>query len=198
MQHVVNVKTKSDLTYSAQPELIEARYCEPARIRQEEDISKLVECMALNSASSSEEEESEASEVDSFLIEEGASGSPSEGEPEPEFLLSRPPGPAHSPPQAAEPVDPETQARLEALLEAAGISRLTGESKQLADPDVLKRLTSSVSSALDEAAAALTRMRSEPAVQQPDTGRSLVAACSQGDIGRVRRLLDEVAKVFSD
>ena len=28
--------------------------------------------------------------------------------------------------------------------------------------------------------------------------RSLVAACSQGDIGRVRRLLDEVAKVFSD
>ena len=27
------------------------------------------------------------------------------------------------------------------------------------------------SSALDEAAAALTRMRSEPAVQQPDTGR---------------------------
>ena len=34
MQHVVNVKTKSDLTYSAQPELIEARYCEPARIRQ--------------------------------------------------------------------------------------------------------------------------------------------------------------------
>ena len=28
---------------------------------------------------------------------------------EPEFLLSRPPGPAHSPPQAAEPVDPETQ-----------------------------------------------------------------------------------------
>ena len=30
---------------------------------QEEDISKLVECMALNSASSSEEEESEASEV---------------------------------------------------------------------------------------------------------------------------------------
>ena len=30
---------------------------------QEEDITKLVECMALNSASTSEEEESEASEV---------------------------------------------------------------------------------------------------------------------------------------
>ena len=44
------------------------------------------------------------------------------------------------------------------------------------------------SSALDEAAAALTRMRAEPA---QDSGRSLVAACSEGDIGRVRRLLDE-------
>ena len=38
---------------------------------QDEDLSALVECMALNSASTSEEEESEASEVDSFLIEEG-------------------------------------------------------------------------------------------------------------------------------
>ena len=44
------------------------------------------------------------------------------------------------------------------------------------------------SSALDEAAAALTRMRADPAAE---TGRSLVAACSEGDIGRVRRLLDE-------
>eukprot|EP00092_Neocalanus_flemingeri_P106095 GFUD01136081.1.p1 GENE.GFUD01136081.1~~GFUD01136081.1.p1 ORF type:complete len:2869 (+),score=812.68 GFUD01136081.1:304-8910(+) len=209
MQHVLNLKTKTD-PYKTQSELIENHFsCENSRSRQEEDITKLVECMALNSASTSEEEESEVSEVDSFLIEEGASGSGSEAEPEPEFLLSRAPPHSpepeflgrprpplncapHSPPPGAparpsEPVDPETQARLEALLEAAGISRLTGESKQLADPDVLKRLTSSVSSALDEAAAALTRMRSEPA---PD-GRSLVAACSEGDIGRVRRLLDE-------
>ena len=36
----------------------------------------------------------------------------------------------------AHPVDPETQARLEALLEAAGIGKLSGESKQLADPEV--------------------------------------------------------------
>ena len=36
------------------------------------------------------------------------------------------------------------------------------------------------SSALDEAAAALTRMRADPAAE---TGRSLVAACSEGDIG---------------
>ena len=35
------------------------------------------------------------------------------------------------------PVDPETQARLEALLEAAGIGKLTGETKQLTDPEVL-------------------------------------------------------------
>jgi len=200
MQHVHLSKGKTKTATNKASELIENHYCDN-RIRQEEDITKLVECMALNSATTSEEEESEVSEVDSFLIEEGVSGSGSEADPlEPEFLLSRAPphspdpegrlGPV-SPPgrlQASDPVDPETQARLEALLEAAGISRLTGENKQLADPDVLKRLTSSVSSALDEAAAALTRMRSEPA---PDTGRSLVAACSEGDIGRVRRLLDE-------
>jgi hypothetical protein len=35
------------------------------------------------------------------------------------------------------------KARLEALLEAAGISKLA-ERKELADPDVIKRLTSSV------------------------------------------------------
>ena len=34
-------------------------------------------------------------------------------------------------------VDPETQARLEALLEAAGIANLGGESKQLTDPEVI-------------------------------------------------------------
>ena len=82
MQNVLNVKTKTDYaatTNPPPPELVESRYCEPPRIRQvgisargnvqlvsdlqEEDITKLVECMALNSASTSEEEESEASEV---------------------------------------------------------------------------------------------------------------------------------------
>lgn len=87
-------------------------------------------------------------------------------------------------------IDPDTQARIEALLEAAGnikrnlkyhhylnllsmtnlflsltslgIGKLTGgDSKRLGDQEVLSRLTSSVSCALDEAAAALTRMRSE-------------------------------------
>ena len=40
------------------------------------------------------------------------------------------------------PVDPETQARLEALLEAAGMGSKLGESKQLTDPEVicLKRI----------------------------------------------------------
>ena len=74
-------------------------------------------------------------------------------EPEPEFLLpSRCPPPTSPEPggqqqQAASgdsQVDQETQARLEALLEAAGISRLSGESRQLADPEILRRLTSSV------------------------------------------------------
>ena len=39
-------------------------------------------------------------------------------------------------PSDIHPVDPETQARLEALLEAAGIGKLTGETKQLTDPEV--------------------------------------------------------------
>ena len=84
-------------------------------------------------------------QVDSFLID-GAlsgSGSGSDLDPEPEYLLSQvaPPDPV---PGDQEAVDQETQARLEALLEAAGISRLSGETKQLADPEILRRLTSSV------------------------------------------------------
>ena len=44
----------------------------------------------------------------------------------------------------------------------AGIGKLsTADGKAFADPEVLRRLTSSVSCALDEAAAALTRMRAE-------------------------------------
>ena len=50
-------------------------------------------------------------------------------------------------------VDPESRARLEKLLEAAGLDNI--------EPEILSRLTSSVSCALDEAAAALTRMRFE-------------------------------------
>ena len=45
---------------------------------------------------------------------------------------------------------------------SAGIGKLsTADGKAFADPEVLRRLTSSVSCALDEAAAALTRMRAE-------------------------------------
>ncbi|XP_044260011.1 ankyrin repeat domain-containing protein 17 isoform X12 [Tribolium madens] len=88
-------------------------------------------------------------------------------------------------------VDPETQARLEALLQAAGISQLAAkDGKHLADPEVLRRLTSSVSCALDEAAAALTRMRSDNPRTQPEK-TSLVEACTDGDVGTVRKLLTE-------
>ena len=38
---------------------------------------------------------------------------------------------------------------------------VAADGKAFTDPEVLRRLTSSVSSALDEAAAALTRMRSQ-------------------------------------
>lgn len=91
-------------------------------------------------------------------------------------------------------VGPETQAKLEALLEAAGVA---ADGKAFTDPEVLRRLTSSVSSALDEAAAALTRMRSQAAgtgnaTQINEQGtRSLVEACIEGDIAAVRKLLDE-------
>lgn len=45
---------------------------------------------------------------------------------------------------------------------SVGIGKLsTADGKAFADPEVLRRLTSSVSCALDEAAAALTRMRAE-------------------------------------
>ncbi len=48
------------------------------------------------------------------------------------------------------------------ISQISGINKFTaGDGKQLADPEVLRRLTSSVSCALDEAAAALTRMRSD-------------------------------------
>ncbi|KAJ6660550.1 hypothetical protein lerEdw1_017547 [Lerista edwardsae] len=90
-------------------------------------------------------------------------------------------------------VDPETQARLEALLEAAGIGKLsTADGKAFADPEVLRRLTSSVSCALDEAAAALTRMRAENTANAGQTdNRSLAEACSEGDVNAVRKLLIE-------
>ncbi|XP_028363540.1 ankyrin repeat domain-containing protein 17 isoform X9 [Phyllostomus discolor] len=90
-------------------------------------------------------------------------------------------------------VDPETQARLEALLEAAGIGKLsTADGKAFADPEVLRRLTSSVSCALDEAAAALTRMRAESTANAGQSdNRSLAEACSEGDVNAVRKLLIE-------
>ncbi|XP_032091025.1 ankyrin repeat domain-containing protein 17 isoform X3 [Thamnophis elegans] len=90
-------------------------------------------------------------------------------------------------------VDPETQARLEALLEAAGIGKLsTADGKAFADPEVLRRLTSSVSCALDEAAAALTRMRAESTANSGQMdNRSLAEACSEGDVNAVRKLLIE-------
>lgn len=89
-------------------------------------------------------------------------------------------------------VDPETQARLEALLEAAGIGKLSsGDGKHMPDHEVLRRLTSSVSCALDEAAAALTRMRSDNNPRSQTEKRSLVEACSDGDVGTVRKLLTE-------
>lgn len=87
----------------------------------------------------------------------------------------------------------------------SGIGQLSSkDGKHLGDPEVLRRLTSSVSCALDEAAAALTRMRADnpraAASQPPATSAapaattektSLVEACTDGDVGTVRKLLTE-------
>ena len=74
-----------------------------------------------------------------------------------------------------------------------GIGKLsTADGKAFADPEVLRRLTSSVSCALDEAAAALTRMRAESTANAGQSdNRSLAEACSEGDVNAVRKLLIE-------
>ncbi|XP_048371430.1 ankyrin repeat and KH domain-containing protein 1 isoform X5 [Sphaerodactylus townsendi] len=131
-------------------------------------------------------DEDEVSEVESFILDQEDLDNPVLKTSE-IFLSSAAEG------ADLRTVDPETQARLEALLEAAGIGKLsTADGKAFADPEVLRRLTSSVSCALDEAAAALTRMRAENNhnAGQVDN-RSLAEACSDGDVNAVRKLLDE-------
>ncbi|XP_062525122.1 ankyrin repeat domain-containing protein 17 isoform X10 [Bombyx mori] len=180
-------------TYSGAP----AKYMTDSSESEDDSVSEiLLACLCLSRP-----------DLLAEMEEENGSTEPSK------FLLS------HDDPERA--VDPEMQARLEALLEAAGIGKLSGEGKHLADPEVLRRLTSSVSCALDEAAAALTRMRSDqpaphhrhhhqeknfsqpcgvtatgstPAVPSSvgaDGAPSLVEACSDGDVGTVRKLLTE-------
>ncbi|XP_007473346.1 ankyrin repeat and KH domain-containing protein 1 isoform X13 [Monodelphis domestica] len=132
-------------------------------------------------------DEDEVSEVESFILDQEDLDNPVLKTTSELFLSSAAEG------TDLRTVDPETQARLEALLEAAGIGKLsTADGKAFADPEVLRRLTSSVSCALDEAAAALTRMRAE---NSHNTGqvdnRSLAEACSDGDVNAVRKLLDE-------
>ncbi|XP_063784310.1 ankyrin repeat and KH domain-containing protein 1 isoform X2 [Pseudophryne corroboree] len=146
---------------------------------------KLAAAAVLSSGTGSDEDE--VSEVESFILDQEDLDNPVLKTAS-ELLLST----------AAEgadfrTVDPETQARLEALLEAAGIGKLsTADGKAFADPEVLRRLTSSVSCALDEAAAALTRMRADNNFHTGQVdNRSLAEACSDGDVNAVRKLLNE-------
>ncbi|XP_073494066.1 ankyrin repeat domain-containing protein 17 isoform X8 [Phyllobates terribilis] len=140
-----------------------------------------------SSSSQDDDEEEEVSEVESFILDQDDLENPML-ETASKLLLS---GTADG--TDLRTVDPETQARLEALLEAAGIGKLsTADGKAFADPEVLRRLTSSVSCALDEAAAALTRMRAESTSNAGQTdNRSLAEACSEGDVNAVRKLLIE-------
>ncbi|XP_063776162.1 ankyrin repeat domain-containing protein 17 isoform X2 [Pseudophryne corroboree] len=140
-----------------------------------------------SSSQDDEEEEEEVSEVESFILDQDDLENPML-ETASKLLLS-----GTTDGTDLRTVDPETQARLEALLEAAGIGKLsTADGKAFADPEVLRRLTSSVSCALDEAAAALTRMRAESTSNAGQTdNRSLAEACSEGDVNAVRKLLIE-------
>ncbi|XP_058852019.1 ankyrin repeat and KH domain-containing protein 1-like isoform X6 [Acipenser ruthenus] len=153
---------------------------------------KLAAAAVLSSGPGSGSDEDEVSEVESFILDQEDLDNPMLKTAS-ELLLSSAADGAD-----LRTVDPETQARLEALLEAAGIGKLsTADGKAFADPEVLRRLTSSVSCALDEAAAALTRMRAENTLNagQADNlvifSRSLAEACSDGDVNAVRKLLDE-------
>ena len=89
-------------------------------------------------------------------------------------------------------LDVATQARLEALLEAAGIVSNTQEARRaLADPGILRRLTTSVSSALDEATATLSRIRAESDARGPPTRTSLAEACANGNYAAVSQYLND-------
>jgi ankyrin repeat domain-containing protein 17 len=78
-----------------------------------------------------------------------------------------------SPPQrvvaegdSCQQMDVETQNRLRAFLEVAGVKLSHVDNKTFQDPEVLRKLTNCVSNALDEAAIALNRMRSKQQNQQ--------------------------------
>jgi len=87
----------------------------------------------------------------------------------------QPPSPIHIAPEAAlvpdfdfpDPqelrrIESDTQSRLKAILEVAGVTGLSQiDAQTFQDPEILRKLTNSVSTALDEAATALTRMKSE-------------------------------------
>ncbi|XP_055080813.1 ankyrin repeat and KH domain-containing protein 1 isoform X2 [Periophthalmus magnuspinnatus] len=167
-------------------------YGEPSGPAAERLDFKLAAAAVLSSGPGSGSDEDEVSEVESFILDQEDLDNPIMKTASELLLSSATDG------VDLRTVDPETQARLEALLEAAGIGKLsTADGKAFADPEVLRRLTSSVSCALDEAAAALTRMRAENTLNagQADNlvifSRSLAEACSDGDVNAVRKLLDE-------
>ncbi|NP_001191021.1 ankyrin repeat and KH domain-containing protein 1 [Xenopus tropicalis] len=148
---------------------------------------RLAAAAVLSSGTGSGSDEDEVSEVESFILDQEDLDNPVLKTASELFLSTAAEG------TDFRTVDPETQARLEALLEAAGIGKLsTADGKAFADPEVLRRLTSSVSCALDEAAAALTRMRADNTLSTGQVdNRSLAEACSDGDVNAVRKLLDE-------
>ncbi|XP_022247672.1 ankyrin repeat domain-containing protein 17-like isoform X2 [Limulus polyphemus] len=130
----------------------------------------------------SDSEDDEVSEVESFILDQADL----DEEPS-KFLL---PGDGvenlelHS-------VDPETRAELEAFFKVPGAFAID---KQCSNPEGLRsvRDLTSVTSALDEAAATFNRRQVDASGVVPgDGGRSLAEACSEGDLKAVQQLLCE-------
>ncbi|KAL4716290.1 hypothetical protein ACJJTC_014770 [Scirpophaga incertulas] len=127
---------------------------------------------------SSESEDDSVSEAE--MDEEGG------GAEVPKFILEH---------DSERVVDPEMQARLEALLEAAGIGKLSGDGKHLADPE---RPAARAPPTPPPGQAYPMRVNgygdNAVTVAPPvgaDGAPSLAEACSDGDVGTVRKLLTE-------
>ncbi|KAL8603592.1 hypothetical protein ACOMHN_022544 [Nucella lapillus] len=131
-------------------------------------------------------DDDEASEVDSFILDENDMEGSEEVLETSKFLLA---AETEEGQQQLQTVDPETHARLEALLEAAGINKLScKDGKALTDPEVLRTLTTSVSSALDEATQAINCMRTDQ--QGQAQGAEGAQALSERDAGTARKLCE--------
>ncbi|XP_076315719.1 ankyrin repeat and KH domain-containing protein 1-like [Tachypleus tridentatus] len=135
----------------------------------------------------SDSEDDEVSEVESFILDQADLDEEPVLDNTSKFLL---PGEGtetlelHS-------IDPETRAELEAFFKVPGAFAIDKQCSNSEGLRAVRNLTS-VTSALDEAAAILTGRKVDTTGMFPcDGGRSLAEACSEGDLKAVQQLLCE-------